>query len=58
MDRREHVVIGTVNHALAFEAIVKEDCTAMALRETGQVHQRGSRKGEGSGEWFAEPPKN
>jgi hypothetical protein len=47
-----------VNHALAFEAIVKEDCTAMALRETGQVHQRGSRKGEGSGEWFAEPPKN
>ena len=58
MDRREHVVIGTVNHALAFEAIAKEDSTAMALKQTGQVHQRGSRKGEGFGEWFTEPPKN
>jgi len=43
VDRREHVVIGTVNHALAFEAIAKEASTSMALRETVQVHQGGSR---------------
>ena len=41
MDRREHVVIGTVNDAMAFEAIAKEDSTAMALKQIGQVHQHG-----------------
>jgi hypothetical protein len=58
VNRREHVVIGTVNYALAFEAIAMVDSSSMALRQTGQVHQRGSRKGEGIGAWFAEPPKN
>lgn len=58
MDRREHVVIGTVNHAVAFEAIAKQASITMALRQTIQVHQGGSRKDKDSGEWFAEPPNN
>jgi len=43
-----HVVIGTVNHALAVKAIAKGECTAMDMRETGQVFQCASPKGEGT----------
>jgi hypothetical protein len=54
----EHVVIGTVNHGYAYVELTKAHSAAMVLGQNGQVHQRGSRKGEVSGQWFAEPPNN
>jgi hypothetical protein len=45
----EHVVIGTVDHGYAYVVLAKEHCDAMVLRQTGQVHQRGSRNGVDSG---------
>jgi hypothetical protein len=43
----EHVVNGPANYAYAWVALVKEHCTAMALRESTTIPQRGSRKGGG-----------
>jgi hypothetical protein len=54
----EHVVIGTVNHCYACVEIAEVHGAAMALRVTGKEHQRGSRKGEDFGPWFAEPSNN
>ena len=54
----EHVVIGTVNHCYACVEIAKVHGAAMVLRVTGKEHQRGSRKGEDFGPWFAEPSNN
>jgi hypothetical protein len=54
----EHVVIGTVNHGYACIELAEVHCAAMALKVTGKEHQRGSRKGEDFGLWFAEPSSN
>jgi hypothetical protein len=54
----EHVVIGTVNHGYTCIELAEVHCAAMALRVTGKGHQRGSRKGEDFGPWFAEPSNN
>ena len=54
--QNEHVFIETMNHGNACVGLVKLHCGAMVLRQTSQVHQRGSRNGVGSGVWFAEPP--
>jgi hypothetical protein len=43
--RDEHVVIGPANYAYAWVALVKEHCTAMALRVFIPMPQGGSRKG-------------
>lgn len=53
-----HVVIGTVNHGYAYVELAKVHSAAMGLVQNGQVHLRGSRKGEVFGPWFAEPPNN
>jgi hypothetical protein len=53
-----HVVIGIVSHGYAYVELAKVHSAAMVLGQNGQVHQRGSRKGEVSGPWFAEPPNN
>jgi hypothetical protein len=53
----EHVVIGPANYAYAWLALVKEHCTAMALRESIPMLQRGSWKGGACGVWFSEPAK-
>jgi hypothetical protein len=55
--RDEHVVIGPASHAYAWVALVKEHCTAMALRESTTMPQRGSRKGGTCRAWFSEPAK-
>jgi hypothetical protein len=54
----EHVVIGTVNHGYASVELAEVHGAAMVLRVTGKEHQRGSRKGEDFGPWFAEPSNN
>lgn len=54
----EHVVIGTVNHGYACLGLTEVHCAAMVLRVIGKEHQRGSRKGEDFGPWFAEPSSN
>ncbi len=54
--RYEHVVIGPANYAYAWEALVKEHCTAMALRVFNPMPQGGSRKGGVLSAWFSEPP--
>ncbi len=54
----EHVVIGTVNHGYACVELAEVLCAAMVLRVTRKEHQRGSRKGEDFGPWFAEPSNN
>ncbi len=54
----EHVVIGTVNHGYACLGLTEVHCAAMVLRVIGKEHQRGSRKGEDFGPWFAEPSNN
>jgi hypothetical protein len=55
--RYEHVVIGPANYSYAWVALVKEHCTAMALRESIPMPQRGSRNGGACGVWFSEPAK-
>ena len=55
--RDEHVVIGPANLVYAWVALVKEHCTAMALRESTTMPQRGSRKGGTCRAWFSEPAK-
>ena len=57
MYRYEHVVIGPANYAYAWVALVKEHCTAMALRDFIPMPQGGSRKGETFGAWFSELAK-
>lgn len=52
------MVIGTVNHGYAYVELAKVHSAAMVLGQNGRVHQRGSRKGEVFGPWFAEPPNN
>ena len=42
---REEVVIGPANHNYAWVTCTKECCTAMALRVSGPMLKRGSRKG-------------
>jgi hypothetical protein len=54
----EHVVIGTVKHVYACVKLDEVHGAAMVLRVTGKEHQRGSRKGEDFGPWFAEPSSN
>jgi hypothetical protein len=54
----EHVVIGTVNHGYTCMELADVHCAAMALRVTGKENQRGLRKGEDFGPWFAEPSNN
>ena len=54
----EHVVIGTVKHGNACVELADVHCAAMALRVTGKENQRGLRKGEDFGPWFAEPSNN
>jgi len=56
--RAEHVVIGPANHGYDWVALVEEDCTARALRESDPTPNRGSRKEVANWEWFAEPTKN
>jgi hypothetical protein len=41
----EQVVIGPVNHAYSWVAFDKEPCTAMILRVSSPMQQRGSREG-------------
>jgi hypothetical protein len=55
--RYEHVVIGPANYAYAWVALVKEHCTAMALRVFIPMPQGGSRKGGTFGAWFSELAK-
>lgn len=52
----EQVVIGTANHAYVWVAFAKEHCTAMVLRISSPMLQRGSRKCGTLGAWFSEPP--
>jgi hypothetical protein len=54
----EHVVIGTVNHGYTCMELAEVHCAAMALRVTVKENQRGSRRGEDFGPWFAEPAIN
>jgi hypothetical protein len=54
----EHVVIGTVKQDNACVELAEVHCAAMALKVTVKEHQRGSRKGENFGPWFAEPSNN
>jgi hypothetical protein len=55
--RYEHVVIGPANYSYDWVALVKEHCTAMALRVFIPMPQGGSRKGGACGVWFSEPAK-
>ena len=52
----EQLVIGSVNYAYSWVAFDKEPCTAMILRVSSPMQQRGSRKGGILGAWFSEPP--
>ena len=55
MYRAEHVLIGPANHAHARIVFGKKQCTAMVLRVSSPMPQRGSRKGETFGAGFSEP---
>jgi hypothetical protein len=55
MYRAEHVVIGPANYTFAWVAFAKEQCTAMVLRVSSPMPQRGSRKCGILGGWFSEP---
>jgi hypothetical protein len=57
MYRDENVVIGPANYSYAWVALVKEHCTAMALRVFIPMPQGGSRKGGACGVWFSELAK-
>ena len=52
----EQLVIGPVNHAYSSVAFDKEPCTAMILRVSSPMQQRGSRKGGIRGAWLSVPP--
>ena len=57
MYRIEHVDIGPANYSYAWVALVKEHCTAIALRVFIPMPQGGSRKGRSCGAWFSELAK-
>ena len=52
----EDVVIGPANYSFAWVAFAKEQCTAMVLRVSSSMPQRGSRKCGKLVGWFSEPP--
>ena len=52
----EHVVIGPANHTFVWVAFANKHCTAMVLRISSSMAQRGSRKCGTLGAWFSEPP--
>ena len=54
--RSDNVVIGPANQAYTWVAFAKEHSTAMVLRVSSQMPQRGSRKCGTLGGWFSEPP--
>lgn len=54
--RSDNVVIGPANQAYTWVAFDKERSTAMVLRVSSQMPQRGSRKCGTLGSWFSEPP--
>jgi hypothetical protein len=54
--RAEQVVIGPANHGYAWVDFAKDYCTAMGLRVSRPMPQRGFRKCGTLGAWLSEPP--